>query len=34
MSHFMTNAPKQYLDYVLKHPEMLAFADPDFEINP
>ena len=34
MNHFMTKAPKEYLEYVLKHPEILAFADPDFEINP
>jgi len=34
MNHFLTNAPKEYLDYVSKHPELLAFADPDFEINP
>jgi acyl-coenzyme A thioesterase PaaI-like protein len=34
MSHFMTNAPKEYLEYISKHPELLAFVDPDFEINP
>lgn len=34
MNHFMTNAPKEYLEYVSKHPELLAFVDPDFEINP
>lgn len=34
MDHFMTNAPKEYLEYISKHPELLAFIDPDFEINP
>ena len=34
MNHFMANAPKEYLEYISKHPELLAFADPDFEINP
>jgi len=34
MDHFMTNAPKEYLEYISKHPELLAFVDPDFEINP
>lgn len=34
MNHFMTNAPKEYLAYVSEHPELLAFVDPDFEINP
>ncbi|MFZ2228646.1 MAG: PaaI family thioesterase [Candidatus Nanopelagicaceae bacterium] len=34
MNHFMTNAPKEYLEYVSKHPELLAFIDPNFEINP
>lgn len=34
MNHFMDNAPKEYLEYISKHPELLAFVDPDFEINP
>jgi predicted thioesterase len=34
MQHFLDNAPKAYLDHVRKHPELLAFVDPDFEINP
>ena len=34
MSHFMTNAPAEYLEYIKKSPELLAFVDPDFEINP
>ena len=34
MSHFMTNAPAEYLAYIKKSPELLAFVDPDFEINP
>ena len=34
MNHFLNNAPKEYLDHVAKHPELLAFVDPDFEINP
>ena len=34
MGHFMKNAPKEYMEYLLKHPELLAFVDPNFEINP
>lgn len=34
MNHFMTNAPKEYLDHISKHPELLAFVDPNFEISP
>ncbi len=34
MQHFLENAPKEYIDHVTKHPELLAFVDPDFEINP
>ena len=34
MKHFFENAPKTYLEYISKHPELLAFVDPDFEINP
>jgi acyl-coenzyme A thioesterase PaaI-like protein len=34
MEHFLTNAPKEYLEQISKSPEILAFVDPDFEINP
>ena len=34
MEHFLNNAPKEYLEQISKVPEMLAFVDPDFEINP
>ncbi len=34
MQHFLDNAPKSYIDYVKAHPEVLAFVDPEFEINP
>ncbi len=34
MHHFLDNAPKEYLEYISKHPELLAFVDPEFEINP
>jgi len=34
MDHFLNNAPKEYLAQLAKTPEILAFADPNFEINP
>jgi hypothetical protein len=34
MSHFLEKAPKEYIEHVKKHPELLAFVDPEFEINP
>ncbi len=34
MKHFMENAPKDYLAHITKNPKLLAFVDPDFEINP
>ena len=34
MSHFLENAPKDYLEHIAKTPEILAFVDPEFEINP
>jgi acyl-coenzyme A thioesterase PaaI-like protein len=34
MSHFFTNAPKSYVDFVSERPELLKFVDPEFEINP
>ena len=34
MSHFLTQAPEGFLKEVAKNPELLAFVDPEFEINP
>ena len=34
MDHFMNNAPKEYLAQMAKPPELMAFVDPTFEINP
>ncbi len=34
MSHFLENAPKEYLEHIAKSPQILAFVDPEFEINP
>ena len=34
MDHFMNNAPKEYLAQMAKTPELMAFVDPNFEINP
>lgn len=34
MTHFLENAPKEYLDEVMSKPELLAFVDPNFEVNP
>ena len=34
MDHFLNNAPKEDLEEISKIPELLAFVDPDFEINP
>ena len=34
MDHFMNNAPKEYLEHLSKTPELMAFVDPTFEINP
>ncbi len=34
MRHFFDNAPTEYLEYLKAHPELLAFVDPNFEINP
>ncbi|MSO43017.1 MAG: PaaI family thioesterase [Candidatus Planktophila sp.] len=34
MDHFLKNASKEYLAQLAKTPEILAFADPNFEINP
>lgn len=34
MKHFLENAPREYLDAVMAKPELLAFVDPNFEVNP
>ena len=34
MDHFLNNAPKEYLAQIAKTPELLAFVDPTFEVNP
>ena len=34
MSHFLEKAPKEFIDHVKERPELLAFVDPEFEINP
>jgi acyl-coenzyme A thioesterase PaaI-like protein len=34
MSHFLQNAPAEYLEAIAKTPEDLAFVDPNFNINP
>ena len=34
MSHFLTKAPEGFLKEVANNPELLAFVDPEFEINP
>ena len=34
MQHFIDNAPPEFLEHVRKHPELLEFVDPEFEINP
>ena len=34
MEHFMNNAPKEYLEQIAKSPELMAFVDPTFEVNP
>lgn len=34
MSHFLTKAPEGFLKEVAKNPQLLAFVDTEFEINP
>ncbi len=34
MDHFLDNAPKAYLEQISKTPYLMAFVDPNFEINP
>jgi hypothetical protein len=30
----MNNAPKEYFEQIAKSPELMAFVDPTFEVNP
>jgi acyl-coenzyme A thioesterase PaaI-like protein len=34
MEHFIKNLTQQYKDHLTSHPELMAFVDPDFDINP
>jgi acyl-coenzyme A thioesterase PaaI-like protein len=34
MTHFLQNAPADYLEAISKTPEVLAMVDPNFDINP
>ena len=34
MDHFMNNAPNEYLEEISKTPELMAFVDPTFGVNP
>ena len=34
MTHFMENAPQEYIDAIKANPELLSFVDPEFNINP
>jgi acyl-coenzyme A thioesterase PaaI-like protein len=34
MKHFIENMPKEYHEYIKTNPDVLAFVDPEFEINP
>ena len=34
MTHFLENAPKEYIEAIKAAPELLAFVDPTFDINP
>lgn len=34
MKHFLENAPKEYIDAIKANPELLAFVDAEFTINP
>ena len=34
MKHFLENAPTEYLENLRKNPELFAFVDPEFDINP
>jgi acyl-CoA thioesterase FadM len=34
MKHFLENAPAEYIAALREKPELLAFVDPEFNINP
>lgn len=34
MKHFLENAPAEYIAAIKANPELLAFVDPEFDINP
>jgi len=34
MEHFIKNLTEQYKDHLVEHPELMAFVDPDFDVNP
>ncbi len=34
MDHFLNNAPKEYLEELAKTPELMAYVDPKFGVNP
>lgn len=34
MNHFLDNAPAEYIAAIKKNPELMAFVDPEFNINP
>lgn len=34
MQHFISNLTDEYKEHLKKHPGLLAFVDPDFDINP
>ncbi len=34
MEHFIKNLTEQYKDHLVEHPELMAFVDQDFDVNP
>jgi predicted thioesterase len=34
MKHFLENAPAEYIAAIKANPELMAFVDPEFNINP
>jgi len=34
MQHFISNLTEEYKDHLTKHPDLMAFVDPEFDINP
>jgi hypothetical protein len=34
MQHFISNLTDEYKEHLKKHPGLLAFVDPEFDINP